>query len=386
MYFRTEESLLAEELKIFRPCFSKPQWHHFQTYVTGLVVGEKGEKNVMDIAANAMGGKNQSSLNRFLTQSTLNMRQLNARRLTHFLSERNGGVLSLDDTLMEKYGKFMEAVGWLYDPTQKRNVLAHNIVTTFYSNGSVQVPLHLAPYIKAELCDNADWHFKTKIQLAIELLAKALVYVKPDIVAFDEWYFSKEMVKFLNTSHQHWVTQAKTNRMVEWNGNWISSKTLFQQVPHSSYTRISKTVEEKRYRWYCEIILPMKHVGTVKLVLLKARKNSRAFRVLVSNAITQSGESLLQSYKKRWDIEVFYRDCKQHLGLSEYQVRGLGPVVIHLQLVFLTYTLLKNCRSPALLAILDGLKAIGSICQRIKRWIFDKIHEHSKTKIQTSPG
>lgn len=384
MYFRTQESILAEELEIFRPCFSKPQWCHFQTYVTGLVVGEKGEKNVMDIAANRMDGKSQSSLNRFLTQSPWDMHQLDVRRLTYFLSERNGGVLSVDDTLLEKYGKYMEAVGWLYDPTQKKNVLAHNIVTTFYSNGSVQVPLHLAPYIKAELCANTDWHFKTKIQLAIELLSKALVYVKPDMVAFDEWYFSKEMVRFLNASHQNWVTQAKTNRMVEWKGKWISIETLFQQIPHNSYRRISEEIEEERYHWYCEIVLPLKHAGVVKLVLLKIRKNSRTFRVLVSNAITQPGEYLIQSYKKRWGIEVFYRDCKQHLGLSEYQVRGLGPVVIHLQLVFLAYTLLKNCRSPALLAILTGLKAIGSICKRIKRWIFDTISGYWKEKTRPS--
>ncbi len=39
---------------------------------------------------------------------------------------------------------------------------------------------------------------------------------------------------------------------------------------------------------------------------------------------------------------MFYRDCKQHFGMGEYQTRKLAAVVKHLHLVFLVYTLLKN--------------------------------------------
>jgi len=386
MYFTTKHDLLVEELKLFRSCFSKPQWDHFQTYLLGLMLGEKGEKNVMDIAANALDGKDQSSLNRFLTGGSWWMSRVESRRLSHFLPRHVGGVLSLDDTLLEKYGKSMEAAGWLYSPTEKKNVWAHNVVTTFYSNGSVRLPLHLAPYLKAEVCENTDWHFKTKMQLAIALLKKALVFVRPDIVAFDAWYFSRDMVRFLSAYGQNWVTRSKDNRMVEVDGVWISVKALFHQIPHDAYRRISTDVDEKRYRWYCEIVLPMKHVGQVKIVLLKTRKNGRQFRVLVSNDLARPGESIIQSYKKRWDIEVFYRDCKQHLGMGEYQVRGLGPVVIHLQFVFLAYTILKNCRSPALLALLKGMKTIGTICARLKRWMFELLVKCLKTKTHASPG
>jgi len=36
------------------------------------------------------------------------------------------------------------------------------------------------------------------------------------------------------------------------------------------------------------------------------------------------GMKIFEYYKKRWNIEVFYRDCKQHLGMGEYQVRVSG--------------------------------------------------------------
>ena len=78
--------------------------------------------------------------------------------------------------------------------------------------------------------------------------------------------------------------------------------------------------------------------------------------------------------KKRWAIEVFYRDCKQHLEIGEYQVRRLDAVVIHLHLVVLAYTLLKNvwC-NPSFTILLNGVRAIGSMCKRLKRWVFDQL-------------
>jgi len=115
-------------------------------------------------------------------------------------------------------------------------------------------------------------------------------------------------------------------------------------------------------------------VGIVKLVVLRPRKNSRKFTFLVSNATSLSGMVVLEYYKKRWSIEVFYRDCKQHLGLGEYQIRKLDCVVIHLHLVFLAYTLLKNVRSnPVFAAIVAGTKSIGAACQRLKRWMLERL-------------
>lgn len=373
MFFVTEHEMLSGELETFHSCFTKPQWKHFKTYFWGLVLGEKGEKNVMDIATNALDGKDQSSLNRFLSSSTWDPNRLTNIRLSTYLPKQRGGVLCLDDTLMEKYGKLMEAAGWLHDHTKRKDIWAHDIVSTFYANDQIKVPMHLIPYVKEELCVNENHNFKTKIHLAIELFRKAFVFVKPEIVAFDSWYFGKDLIQFLNSYQQNWVTQSKSNRLINKDDKWISLKTLFKQIEHSSYQRIKVDVEEKKYRWYSETVLPMKHVGMVKIVLLKRRKNGRKFKALVTNYLTCPGDEVIKYYKKRWDIEVFYRDCKQFLGLGEYQMRGLRPVVIHLQLVFLAYTLLKNCRGSGTHFIMKGLDTIGSICVYLKRWMLKKL-------------
>ncbi len=375
MFFTREMDTFSTALEVFKPCFSKPQWTHFNNYIAGLFVGEKGEKNIQDIAMNVLDGGHQSSLNRFITKHRWDLRQLNAIRLRECLHERIGGVLSLDDTLIEKTGKAIGGVGYLYDSVQKKNILCHDIVSTFYRGSCTeQLPLYFEPYMKQEVAENSDIWFRTKIQIALDLLRQSLAQVTPAAVVFDEWYMSQELTEFLASRGLTWVSQAKTNRCIQVGETWIGLAAYARSIPIKVFSRVNTEVDEKRFKWFYETTVVMKKVGVIKLVVLRQRKNSRRFTFLVTNTTNLSGMQVLEYYKKRWAIEVFHRDCKQHLGLGEYQIRKLDCVVIHLHLVFLAYTLLKNVRNnPVLAVIVAGTKSIGAACQRLKRWVFERL-------------
>ena len=374
MFFTKEVDTFSTALKVYRPCFSKPQWNHFNTYLTGLLLGEKGEKNIQDIAGNLLDGSHQSSLNRFITRHRWNLRQFNAIRLRECLHERKDGILSLDDTLIEKTGKTMGGVGYLYDSSQKKNVLCHDIVSTFYRGNTEQLPLYFEPYVKKEVAEATDMWFRTKIQIALDLLRRSLAQVTPAVIVFDEWYMSQEITEFIANRGLTWVSQAKTNRCILIGDTWIGLASYARMLPVKAFTRVNTKVDKRRFKWFFENIVMMNKVGVVKLVVLKQRKNSRRYTFLVSNNTLLDGMRVLEYYKKRWSIEVFHRDCKQHLGLGEYQIRKLDCVVIHLHLVFLAYTLLKNVRgTPILAAIVAGTKSIGAACQRLKRWMFERL-------------
>jgi hypothetical protein len=374
MFFTKEIDTFSTALKAYRPCFSKPQWNHFNTYLSGLLLGEKGEKNIQDIAGNLLDGGDQSSLNRFITKHRWNLHQFNAIRLRECLHNRKGGILSLDDTLIEKTGKVMGGVGYLYDSSQKKNVLCHDIVSTFYRSSTEQLPLYFEPYVKKEVAEITGMWFRTKIQIALDLLRQSLAQVTPAAIVFDEWYMSQELTEFIANRGLTWVSQAKTNRYILVDDAWVGLASYARVIPVKAFTRVNAEVDEKRFKWFFETTVMMNKVGVVKLVVLKQRKNSRKHTFLVSNNTSLPGMVVLEYYKKRWTIEVFHRDCKQHLGLGEYQIRKLDCVVIHLHLVFLAYTLLKNVRSnPVLAAIVAGTKSIGAACQRLKRWVFERL-------------
>ena len=379
MFFTKEIDIFGTTLNTFRCCFSKPQWNHFTTYLHGLLLGERGEKNIQDIAGNTLNGRHQSSLNRFLTQHKWNVLQLNALRLKQSLPCRRGGVLIVDDTIIEKSGKTMDGVGYLFDHCKGKSVRCHDIVSTFYYKGDMQVPLYFTPYMKEEHATGLEVWFKTKIQIALDLLRMSLVQVHPEAVVFDTWYMSKELVDFLNSRGLVWVSAAKSNRLIETGDTWMSVSRYVKTLPRQAFTSINTVVGEQRFKWIYETTMMMKNSGRVKLVILRERRNSKTCTFLVSNNTSLDGLQVLEYYKKRWAIEVFHRDCKQHLGMGEYQVRRLDAVVIHLHLVVLAYTLLKNAWcNPFLNHLLNGVRAIGSACKKLKRWVFDQFSKISK--------
>lgn len=124
MVFAVSSFPLNEMLNDYRSCMSKPQFKHLVTFVAGLMLKGRGEKNVMDIATNALDDRSQSSLNRFL-HGQVWPEAVEWQRLEEHTGGHKSGVLVLDDTLIEKSGREIEGTGYLYDHSQNRNVWCH---------------------------------------------------------------------------------------------------------------------------------------------------------------------------------------------------------------------------------------------------------------------
>lgn len=366
MVFNVSSFPLLGPLGKYRSCMSKPQFRHMVTFIAGLLLNGKGEKNIMDIASNALGGRSQSSLNRFLHRRQW-PEAVDRLRLDEHARGRKGGVLVLDDTLIEKAGREMEGTGWLFDHSQNRSVWCHCYVTSMYSDGDERVPMHLEPYVKEEACPSLKRKFRTKNELAVRLVDQATEYVRPKVVVFDSWYGSQELMKHLVSRGLKFVTESKSNRKVLEGEEKVQVRE-YLACHLREFERIKKPSTE--YRFAHELVSEVTGGITVKFVFLKKRKDDDHALVLMTNALDTEADEVIRSYKRRWDIEVYYRDCKQHLGMGEYQVRSIDVGVIHLLLVNLVYTLLKSIACSRLYAdILDGAKTIGAMCEALKRFM-----------------
>jgi hypothetical protein len=82
-----------------------------------------------------------------------------------------------------------------------------------YSNGEDWVPMHLVQYLKKEICSQLGKIFKTKLELAIDLIDLDLAYVRPNAVIFDSWFGSQELMGHIETKRLPFITEAK--------GNWV---------------------------------------------------------------------------------------------------------------------------------------------------------------------
>jgi hypothetical protein len=187
-------------------------------------------------------------------------------------------------------------------------------------------------------------------------------------------------VKFLEEKDMDWVARSKLNRKVFYGNAWIRLEDLLKIIPGDSFSEVDEEIENEKYRYRASLAADMNNVGRVKLVVLKKDIEHKEGIVLVSNRLDWSGEKIVGIYKKRHCIEVFYRDCKQHLGLGEYQMRSMSGIVRHLSLVFLAYSLLENARlRDDLVEFSKSMpRTIGELCRAVRNaatlgfasWVF----------------
>jgi len=371
MLFRRADIPLSSTLEEYRACFSKPQFRHFETYLAGLMLNGKNEKNIMDISSSALEGRSQSSLNRFLHGTKWSSRALDHVRLDSYARGKSGGVLILDDTLIQKSGHSMEGAGWLFDHSQGRNIWSHCYVTTLYSDGEDRVPMHLVPYFKKEVCSNTGRTFRTKLELAIDLIDRGLEYVRPKAVVFDSWFGSQELMDHIEWKGLPFITEAKGNRLIQIDSGPVQAQVLLTRLSADVFRAIEG---DGQYRYCMERVTEIKGGMTVKFLFFKEKQDDKGALVLMTNALDMPVQDVLGYYKMRWDVEVFYRDCKQYLGMGEYQVRKIDVGVTHLLLVMLAYTILKGiARCRSFQHVFMGADSVGSMCEALKRFVASRM-------------
>lgn len=378
------ESLLEQ----FRPCFSRPQFRNFSTYILGLVACE-GRKNVDAINGCFVESKDQSALNRFLTVSPWSLQRFENQRLNMVrenlqVPKGSIGFLIFDDTINKKTGLHMEDAGYHYDSSEGKAVWGHNLVTTHYVNGKVEYPVRLGLYVKKETCLKTGRAFKTRIQLAREQIE---AFTPPagtrTILVFDSWFFCRQIVEAARGKCWDWVTQSESNRIVHYKGKKMNVTQLAECLPEKRF----KTVKVKGEAFtLCGLEVWMPKLGNVKIVV---SKEEDGFHFYVTNRLDWSDRQVLEAYKMRQNIDVFYRDVKQNLGLEEYQMRKGRGAIIHWHLVFTAYTLLTLLRqsiSKTSNRLGKCLTTLGDICRWVKRqclrrlvdWVCQKFNRGAK--------
>ena len=121
----------------FRDLFeNRPQFEHFQDYVTGLMVLDN--KTLTNMARCIVDSADKTNWSRFMAEAPWLESAVNERRIAYLIEQtqtkrRSGAesVLGLDDTLCEHVGTLFEYIDRHYDHGDDRYPLAHNPVTSY---------------------------------------------------------------------------------------------------------------------------------------------------------------------------------------------------------------------------------------------------------------
>lgn len=147
------------------------------------------------------------------------------------LVRRGGGVLVLDDTVLDKpYAKRMDLVARQWSGKHGRVVWGIGLVTLLWSDGEALIPCDYRLY-------ETEADGLTKNDHARDLLAGAKARdFAPAMVLFDSWYASLAKLKAIRAHGWPWLTQLQANRAV--NPDGTGTRRLDQCAIAESGTRV----------------------------------------------------------------------------------------------------------------------------------------------------
>jgi hypothetical protein len=365
-------------ISYYRPFFTKPQFHHFRHLVTGYLVSDN--KTLQEIN-DSYGDKDQSSLNRFVSHSDWDLDSLNMMRLQQVkdaLPLNKKGILIIDESLLHKTGKYMELAGFHRSGITKKLEWGHMSVNSFYTDtDDNDFPLTTDIYVREKDCKKYSREFKTKRELAVEHIDLCLKANLPmGLVIVDAGYEGEDFTREIIERRLDFIIGVRVSTNIS-----IDRK---KRIPIGDYLETLTDAdfnfylsEEKTY-FYHVVKASIRGIGIVNLIISYVDGDEENIKCYISN-VKNEGEIIIRLLIRRWTIECFHRDAKQHLGLEAYQVRkGRGMQVV--ALAILTAYTLAILAARILKTPIRSLRTIGEVCRYLQliaykgvRWFKDKL-------------
>lgn len=385
----------------FRSVFSKPQYQYFVTVLLGLMECD-GKRTLSGVLSQVGQPPSLSGLSRFFAEAPWVQEALVAIWLEHCRTEMQpqveaereqqrkrqlkrrgrpkqplvtGDVIGDDSTMSKPKGCKMEGLGKHHSTTYDQRIVGHSLVQGLYVLLDRRCPLAPQLYRQAKVREAEAVPFQSKIEL-METLIREFEPVAgtqtPILLA--SWYCTKCLWHAARERDFLITTGLKSNRWLRvpddttaqgwgWQklSEYLASLTEQDFVPPSwprggkkVYVHVTTTSVRKLYR--CQIVI-VRHALDASL--------SQA-RYWASSDLEAHTEALLAPISARWDIEVFFGDGKEELGLDHYQVMSASAILRFWTVALLAYVFLEE-EQQRLQAVWHRPVTIGEARREIQR-------------------
>ena len=412
----------------FNEVFSAEALIEFERYISGLIVSEN--KTVDGInRLFVVESRNQSSLNRMLTESPFSLAGLNLARLSMLNSlpgtqMKPKGVFGVDDTLLMHYGQDFEQIAKLFDHVSGTYVWAHNLVTIHYSDDETDYPVLFQLWEPVDLekleqgiraagitlkaskealkeTDPQKWRgyllgvwrrrqkghpelrelYNSKL-IMVQNLLQQWVEAHPAEqrpVTFDNWFTQPAFCRFLDQTLKlpYVGTLAETDKV-----NLKTGQTTLkdfaaqlkqehrQAMQHTGKPIFQKVTipykgQQETYYSYCNTH-HIHNFGKQRLVINYRQADLSDNPIFfISNRLIWQAAGITRIRRHRWPVEVYHEEGKAE-GLDQYQLRSFRAIQRHVALVAVVYSLLRAAQHDPLLQ--------------------KKLQRQLKTKLEGSPA
>jgi len=388
---------LEEYAQQFDPLFSRSnQREGFRRYLQGLLLPSERNKTLTGLVNTepVVGAQlpRAQQLQWFLSESEWDERAVQAQRLqllrdAPLTTPHPQGVLVIDETGDRKAGHQTAHVGRQYLANLGKIDNGVVSVTSLWADARVYYPIDLEPYTPAHhfTQGKADPQFRTKLQLAVELVRRAVQLCLPfRAVVADSFYGEDHGVRHalrdlalgyvlaLKPSHAWWHPEHAIGSLQE------AAEAAHWKSPQrpGKWKRLTRTFHDgSRQTWWALEVhtgpygpdrperaviattdpRTLPDMSTFYLVTnLPAPESARAQTSALAAA---SLEEVVHWYGLRMWVEQTYKQVKHASGWSQYQVRRDHAIRRHWQLVCCAFSFCWYHAGRSSGALTDALTA-----------------------------
>ncbi|MBR9701957.1 transposase [Candidatus Pacearchaeota archaeon] len=358
---------------MFKQVLTKPQKKHFGLFMTQRMICSPKHQTMSHIKRIFLKSPSINAFSNFLNTPTRVWKKLKERRkeilIQKFKSKK--GALIIDDTFCYKTGKRMRHIFKNFCHVLGKKVLSHVVVTSVYKTPKVSMGYDFKVYIPKKIAE----HFKTKYELALEIIKDAYKRNLIKRVYFDSWFCQPTLLKKIKPMKLEFFGMFRIGKMkVRSDGVYMMlSKFVEETIKKNKfiYRRLRGRKKSYKIRYYREIVF-IKHIGKVNLVVSqKYDQKTKIFnepRVYATNVLNLRALEVIRTYLNRWDIEMFHKTVKQSFGFEDYQVIEAQARDAYFELAFLSDMLLQlkrlgqldNHRASRILPCTAPTEKVGS--------------------------
>lgn len=276
------------------------------------------------------------------------------------------GNFIIDEVIIEKpFSKNTFGCAWHFDHSsgkKEKHIYGQRFVVIIWNLGPLLIPIAFQLWLKED--DTASEPYYTKNEIALSLLKELLAEgLRARYVLFDSWYASERLLKFLQNRGIKFVTRFKSDRVCIINQKQFSLSQFAEKLRPRYRVHIRAYSKEFYTQW---------HSLQLKGVLLKKDTSQEPgnTKFIFTNDISLKPLQIVKLYRSRWNIEVFFRDTKQHLGLKKFIGRTELVIRNHTAYVFLAYAILSWLKLPH--------QSIGDIKRLIQKKFGEKNYREGK--------
>lgn len=300
---------------------------------------------------------------RFMNSHSINWRRFTLQlasaviqKIAPLTAEDRRNVLIVDDSLFSRARSTkVELLARVFDHAEGKHTKGFRMLTLGWSDGNSFLPLNhclLSSTKRRNRIQEASRDVdarsnggkqrklaQTKAPTVVqELLKEAKAAEIPArYVLFDTWFCSPaSMIQIKELGYDVVAMLKRTEKIhFQYQGRGQSAPAIFRAAKkrrgRSAYL-FSVDVEARKD----EKTIP------VKLVFVRNRNKPQDYLILASTDVTLSEEEIIQTYGKRWNIEVFFKMCKTFLKLGkESRSISYDALTAHVSIVFARYMMLS---------------------------------------------